>query len=203
VQTRHLSKTIRLALGNPGKAFRRLWALGKGYRLRAWCKLRGKRLVGARSLHVFGHLDIRGPGVVELGDGVIIEMRVTAFTYSPHAVIRIGTHSFLNGTRFGCAEEITVGRDAILGESHIFDTDFHSTAANRWDPNVRARVRAVRLADNVWVAANAGLLPGTTIGENSVVGFGAICSGPYPANVVIAGNPARVLKTIPGAIEVV
>jgi maltose O-acetyltransferase len=51
----------------------------------------------------------------------------------------------------------------------------------------------------VWIGAHAGILPGTRIGKNSVVGFGAVCSGEFPANVIIAGNPARVLRAIPGA----
>jgi acetyltransferase-like isoleucine patch superfamily enzyme len=194
-------KTIRRALSNPGKAARVLWALAKGHALRWRCALTGRRLVGGRSLRLFGTLSIRGPGVVELGDGVIVEMHVTAFTYSPDATIRVGSHCFLNGTRFGCAQAIDIGRDSILGESHVFDTDFHSTAANRWEASAPVRTRPVRLANNVWIAANAGLLPGTTIGENSVVGFGAVCSGSYPADSIIAGNPARVVKAIPGASE--
>lgn len=144
---------------------------------------------------------MRGPGVVELGDGIVVEMRATAWTYTPEARIAIGAHSFVNGTRFGCTTEITIGSHAILAESHIFDSDFHSTAANRWDPNAVVRKRPVRVANNVWIAANAGVLPGTTIGENSVVAFGAICSGTFPANSIIAGNPARVIKPIPEAVE--
>ncbi len=188
-------------MGNPKFAVRVLLGYAKGYWLRARCRLTGKRLIGARRLCVFGRLDIRGPGVVELGDGVIVDMRVTAWTHSRDAKITIGAHCFLNGTRFGCAKEITVGSYVILAESHIMDTDFHSTAANRWSPDAEVRVRPVRLADNVWVAANAGLLPGTTVGENSVVGFGAVCSGEYPANSIIAGNPARVVKAISEGVE--
>jgi maltose O-acetyltransferase len=40
--------------------------------------------------------------------------------------------------------------------------------------------------------------PGTTIGENSVIAFGAICSGVVPPNVVMVGNPARVAGKVPG-----
>jgi len=199
VPNRQLSTTIRRALSNPGKATGILVGYAKGHLLRWRCRLSGQRVLGGKALCVFGRLEIRGPGTVEIGDGVIIEMHVTAFTYAPDAVIRIGPHCFLNGTRFGCAMDITIGRDSILGESHIFDTDFHSTAANRWDPSATVRKRPVTIANNVWVAANAGLLPGTTIGENSVVGFGAVCSGEYPSNVIIAGNPAKVVKAIPGA----
>jgi acetyltransferase-like isoleucine patch superfamily enzyme len=44
-------------------------------------------------------------------------------------------------------------------------------------------------------------LPGTRIGKNSVVGFGAVVSGEFPSDVIIAGNPAVVVKPIPGAAD--
>ncbi len=76
------------------------------------------------------------------------------------------------------------------------DTDFHSVGVDRHDPTAPIRVAPVILEDNVWVAAQAGILPGTSIGANSVVGFGAVCAGVYPGNFVIAGNPAKVIKRL-------
>jgi acetyltransferase-like isoleucine patch superfamily enzyme len=144
-----------------------------------------------------GWLDVRGPGMVVLGEGVIIDRTVTAWTYTRDAVIQIGSGSYVNGTRFGCRLRIEVGPRSILGESHIFDSDFHSTQANRWDASAPIRTKPVVLEENVWVGAEAGILPGTHIGANSVVGFGAVCSGAFAANSIIAGNPARVVRQIP------
>jgi acetyltransferase-like isoleucine patch superfamily enzyme len=146
-----------------------------------------------------GRLQIRGPGRVVLGDNIRVGMLVTPWTHSAEAVITIGERSFLNGTRFGCNERITIGPRAILGSASIIDTDFHSTQANRHDSDAPVRTAPVDLAENVWVAANVGILPGTRIGRNSVVAFGAVCIGEYPADVIIAGNPARVLRAIPSA----
>ena len=81
------------------------------------------------------------------------------------------------------------------------DTDFHSTLRNRHDPDAPIRVAPVHIADNVWIAAAVGILPGTTIGANSVVGFGAVCAGDYPADVIIAGNPAVVIRPIASSGE--
>jgi acetyltransferase-like isoleucine patch superfamily enzyme len=134
---------------------------------------------------------------VRFGDRVRVGMTVTPWTHTPNAVIEIGDDTVLNGTRFGCAESIRIGRQCILAEASILDTNFHSTRADRHDPAAPIRVAPVILADNVWVAANAGLLPGTSIGQNSVVGFGAILSGDYPADKIIAGNPAVVVRPIP------
>jgi acetyltransferase-like isoleucine patch superfamily enzyme len=130
---------------------------------------------------------------------VHIDGLVTPWTYTAEAIIIIGSDSYVNGTRFGCAREISIGRGAILADARILDTDFHSTHADRHDPTAPVRVRPVHIEENVWVAAAVGILPGTTIGRNSVVAFGAVCAGAYPEDVIIAGNPARPIGPIPGS----
>ncbi len=54
----------------------------------------------------------------------------------------------------------------------------------------------VHIASNVWIGAGAVLLPGVTIGKNSVIGAGSIVTKDIPENVVAAGNPCRVLREI-------
>jgi maltose O-acetyltransferase len=77
------------------------------------------------------------------------------------------------------------------------DTDFHSIRADRRSASAPVRVAPVEVGPNVWVAAAAALLPGTIIGENSVVGCAAVCMRDYPANKVIIGNPAKVAMPVP------
>jgi acetyltransferase-like isoleucine patch superfamily enzyme len=187
---------ITRAVRQPHVAMREGWAIAKGLWYRSWYSLRGRRFKAGRNLRIDGRLILRGPGTVVLGDNVRIGMTVTPWTYTPDAVITIGDDSFVNGTSFACAREIRIGHRAILGRSSIMDTDFHSIRADRHRPESPIRVAPVELADNVWVAAQVGILPGTRIGTNSVVGFGAVCAGVYPDNVVIAGNPAKVIKTL-------
>jgi acetyltransferase-like isoleucine patch superfamily enzyme len=127
---------------------------------------------------------------------VRVGMTVTPWTYAADATIEIGNESFLNGTSFGCQRQIKIGPRAILGRCSIMDTDFHSIAIDRHEPHAPVRVAPVILGENVWIGAQAGILPGTKIGRNSVVGFGAVCAGVFPENVVIAGNPARVIRSI-------
>jgi len=50
-----------------------------------------------------------------------------------------------------------------------------------------------RLEDNVKIYVNAVIFPGVTVGENSCVGAGAIVTGDVPPNVIVMGNPARVI----------
>jgi acetyltransferase-like isoleucine patch superfamily enzyme len=186
-------------LGHPVHVLRVLLWLARGRWYKLWYPVRGVRFTAGKNLRVAGRLVIRGPGRVILGDNVRVEGVVTPWTYSHEAVIRIGSDSYLNGTRFGCYREISIGPRAILADARLLDTDFHSTHANRHDPSAPVRVAPIRLEENVWVAAGAGILPGTRIGRNSVVGFGAVCAGSYPADVIIAGNPARAVRPIPSA----
>lgn len=54
----------------------------------------------------------------------------------------------------------------------------------------------MRVGDRVWIGAGAILLPGVSIGENSVIGAGSVVTHDIPANVVAVGNPCRVLRPI-------
>jgi acetyltransferase-like isoleucine patch superfamily enzyme len=188
---------LRRAVGEPRHAFRVALALLRGRVCLAWARLRGRRVRGGRGLRIYGRLIIEGPGLVELGERVTIGMTVTPWTTTAEAVIRIGDGTFLNGTRFGCAQRIDVGRRCILAECRVMDTNFHSIHVSRHDPRAPVRVEAVSLGDNVWVAPDAALLPGTRIGADSVVGIGSICSGEFPSRVLVAGNPAVVVRTLP------
>jgi acetyltransferase-like isoleucine patch superfamily enzyme len=186
------------ALREPRRALRVFRMLARGWWYKVWFPLRGLRLQAGRNLRASGRLCLRGPGCLVLGDNVQIDGVVTPWTYTAEAVISIGSDSYVNGTRFGCAREIVIGCRAILADARILDTDFHSARADRHEPGAPVRVAPVHLEENVWVAAGAGILPGTTIGRNSVVAFGAVCTGAYPADVIIAGNPARPVGPIPG-----
>ncbi|MGV3077913.1 DapH/DapD/GlmU-related protein, partial [Streptococcus pluranimalium] len=54
----------------------------------------------------------------------------------------------------------------------------------------------ITLGDNVWLAGGVTVLPGVTLGNNVVVGAGSVVTKSFPDNVVLAGNPAKVIKTI-------
>jgi acetyltransferase-like isoleucine patch superfamily enzyme len=150
-------------------------------------------------LRVFGWLSLRGPGEVILGDDVVIRGLATLWTYTREARIVVGDGVNMAGTAFGCVREIRIGRMSIIARAQIRDTDFHSLAANRRSPDAQVRVAPVHIGDNVWIGDRAAILPGTRIGDNSVVSFGALCGREYPANVVILGNPAKVAAPIPGS----
>ena len=189
----------RRALHEPRHALAVARALLKGRWYRIWFPLRGHRFRAGRNLRVFGRIDLRGPGEVVFGDDVVVRGRTTPWTHAPEARIVVGDNVILGATRFGCMREITIGRDCIVAEASIMDTDFHSTHVDRRSDDQRVRVAPVRIGDNVWIGMGVGILAGTVIGRNSVVSFGTVCMREYPENVILMGNPAKVAAPVPGA----
>jgi acetyltransferase-like isoleucine patch superfamily enzyme len=156
----------------------------------------GEVIIGDQT-EILGGLQIVGPGRVVLDDHVNVAGGSILETQNRHARISIGSRTRLRGVECNCVKEIVIGQQCMIAPATIMDSDFHSIRADRHSLDAPVRVAPVHVSDNVWVADRTALLPGTRIGKNSVVGFGAICVREYPENVVIAGYPARVVATIP------
>lgn len=191
---------LERGLREPGAALGFLVAYARGSWYRLYLAMRGRKFHAGRRFLVYGRLSIRGPGTVIFGEHVVIYGKVTPWTYAQDAVIRVGNHTSLDGTRFGCRSSISIGADCILADARIADWDFHSVHANRHDPAAPIRVAPVQIEDNVWLAAATGIMPGTHIGRDSIASFGAVCSGRHPEGVVLMGNPARIAAKVPKAL---
>jgi maltose O-acetyltransferase len=116
--------------------------------------------------------------------------------------IRIGEHAVLNNACVLISEGpgITVGPDTLFGpEVMVFDSDFHGLHPDqRHETPARARVLIGR---NVFIGARSTVLKGVEIGDNSVVGAGSVVSSDVPPNVIAAGNPCVVIRTLEAAPE--
>ncbi len=91
--------------------------------------------------------------------------------------------------------EIRIGDDVLIGPNVQLLTPTHPIDL---EPR-RAKWEAalpITIGDNVWIGGMAVICPGVTIGENSVIGAGAVVTKDIPANVVAAGNPARVIRSV-------
>lgn len=117
-------------------------------------------------------------------------------THNSGAVINIGSGSGFSGTTIGCAENIEIGKDVLVGaNSVITDFDWHSMdPMNRNDGPKTAR--KVVIGDRVWIGANCLVLKGVIIGENTVVGAGSIVTTDLPANMICAGNPCKPIRAL-------
>jgi len=96
----------------------------------------------------------------------------------------------------------------LVDDTHIYVGDYTmfapnvvvTTAGHPVDPELRERVYQfnlpVHIGRNVWIGAGAVILPGITIGDNSVIGAGSIVTKDIPSNCVAYGNPCRVVREI-------
>lgn len=108
--------------------------------------------------------------------------------------IKIGKNVFINsGCRFQDQGGITIGDESLIGHNVVLATIDHAL-----NPENRGTMilKPIELKRRTWIGSNAIILSGITIGENSIVAAGSVVTKDVPANTVVGGNPARVLKKI-------
>jgi len=112
--------------------------------------------------------------------------------------IMIGDNACLQGTSIVAYEAVTIGNSALFGSNVvIMDCDGHSVQKrNSPDEVADLIVKPVHIGEDVWIGYGAVILKGVTIGSNAVIGAGSIVSKDVPAGAVVAGNPAKIIKTI-------
>jgi acetyltransferase-like isoleucine patch superfamily enzyme len=130
---------------------------------------------------------------------------------------RKALHHPINKVRIKCHKKrgVNIGNGVMIGMGCILDHAFpeyitmedntalagnvyiicHSNPYKHFKGKLLSYVAPVTLKKGSWVGVNATILPGVTIGENAVVSAGAVVSKDVPANTIVAGNPAVVIKT--------
>ncbi|WP_043932609.1 sugar O-acetyltransferase [Bacillus sp. EB01] len=108
--------------------------------------------------------------------------------------ITIGKNVFFNtGCSFQDRGGITIGDGSMIGMNVTIATLNHGLPLETRNTTYPF---PVNIGKNVWIGSNATILPGVTIGDNSVVAAGAVVTKDVPANTVVAGVPAKFLKEI-------
>jgi maltose O-acetyltransferase len=128
-----------------------------------------------------------------LGEGTEIRPPLRCdYGYQTH----VGARTFINfGVVLLDVATITIGDDVQVGPNVQLLTATHPVEP---EPR-RAKFEAARpivVGDNVWLGGGVIVCPGASIGENTVVGAGAVVIRDLPPNVVAAGNPARVIRQL-------
>jgi len=149
---------------------------------------------------------IKNPKYIQIGNNfsTLERFRIEAWdaygkqTFTPS--ITIGTNVVFNtDVHIGCINSITIG-DNCLFASRIYITDHH-----HGEPTIQMIALApidrpliskgaVVIENNVWVGEGVAIMPGVTIGENSIIATNAVVTKDIPSNCVAAGIPAKIIK---------
>lgn len=107
---------------------------------------------------------------------------------------KVSSHTFI-------CEGVTVEDDVFIGHGVMFTNDTYpraATADGRLQTEQDWIVEPTIVKQGASIGTGATILPNTIIGENAIVGAGSVVTKDVPANAVVAGNPARVLRYIEG-----
>lgn len=129
----------------------------------------------------------------EVGENCYIEPPLQA-NWAKHT--HLGNHVYANfNLTLVDDTHIYIGDYVMIGPNVTLSTAGHPVA-----PEMRKKIAQfnipIHIEENVWIGANCVVLPGITIGKNSVIGAGSIVTKDIPANVVAVGNPCKVMREI-------
>jgi acetyltransferase-like isoleucine patch superfamily enzyme len=133
------------------------------------------------------------------------------FDVGPHGTVTVGECAMLNGVYIVCDSRVEIGSYATISWNVVFLDTYrmpfspearHALLERRFregaaQPKGDVPSRPLILRDNVWIGFDVCVLPGVTIGEGSVVGARSVVVEDVPAYTIVAGNPARPIRTLP------
>ncbi len=159
---------------------------------------------GGATLKIGNHVTIKSSFLSNL---VGLYSRTIIVTRAPGAVIEIGDNVGISGATIYARKGIYIGENTCVGGNcKILDNDFHPIDAEErlrllndvhgGDAADLIPTREIHIGKNCFLGCNSIILKGTVLGDGCVVGAGAVVSGKFEDNCVIAGNPARVIKRL-------
>ena len=157
---------------------------GKG-KFRGWCSIYrypGSRIIIGKkcsfnSSHYSNHIGLNH--------------RCILSTMSKNASIILGNNVGMSSSSITSFKEVIIGDNVRIGANCvIMDGDYHLNDSRVSLP------KAIKICNNVWLGYGVVVMKGVTIGENSVIGVNSIVTKDIPANVVAAGNPCKIIRSI-------
>ena len=108
--------------------------------------------------------------------------------------IKVGDNVFINACcQFQDQGGIEIGEGSLIGHNVVLATLNHDLKPERRQICIPA---SIKIGKNVWIGSNSTILPGVSIGDNSVVAAGAVVTKDVEANTIVGGVPAKIIKRI-------
>lgn len=147
---------------------------------------------------------LKNVGKIQIGNRVSLNSypggdphKTSLQTHCKDSLILIGDNCNLNGTMIHCRTTVTLGSYCLFGPgSKIVDNDSHRVSIDIAERRKSPNGAPVLIEDNVWVGMNSLILKGVTIGKNSIVAAHSVVTKNVPENVLVAGNPAKIIKSL-------
>jgi len=171
---------------------------------RAGCHL-GRRVI----VNGLPYVRRKGSGRIELGDDAQVNAaRWGNWLGTPGAMIlnaedgallKLGERSGVSSSQLIANIGIEIGADSLIGAGCLIcDSDMHEVPLGS---GRATRTAPIKIGNRVFVGARSIILKGVTIGDHAVVGAGSVVVDDVPAGVLVAGNPAKVVKSLDGAVH--
>jgi len=172
---------------------RRLWKLFEGFGFLSRL-LRYDLFVGSRDglVKVCPGVSASGDVAVHLGSRVFLGR---SGVFQGTGAISIGAGTYVgNFFDFNCRGRIEVGENCMFGNFVTLVDNNHGTSPSRDMKEQPFEVKPIVVKRNCWLGEKCTVLAGVTIGENAIVAAGSVVTRDVPANAVVAGVPARILR---------
>ena len=91
--------------------------------------------------------------------------------------------------------KVEFGDNVFIGPNCGFYTAGHPIDIKSRNEGIEY-AKPIKVGNNVWFGGNVSVMPGVTIGDNSIIGAGSVVTKDVPSNCVVAGNPAKIIKSI-------
>ena len=128
-----------------------------------------------------------------VGDNCTVEQPLFS-TYGYN--VTLGDNCFLNvNCKLMDSGKITIGNNVFIAPNVCLITEEHAMDVEQRLAGLEY-AHPVTIGDNVWICTGALILPGVTIGANSVIGAGSVVTKDIPANCLAVGNPCRVIRSL-------
>jgi acetyltransferase-like isoleucine patch superfamily enzyme len=164
--------------------------IGKNTYISLSAKIVAKKLEIGDESRILSNVKIKGNKIV-IGKNCIISDNVNI---TGKANFYLGDKSYVGKkVKVNISEDVQIGEDVGVGEnSNIWTHGFFPPA----DEGFPVTYKPVMIKDNVWISTNVIILPGIILNEGTIVGAGSVVTKNFAPNLVIAGNPSKIIKPI-------
>ena len=172
-----------------------------------------------RNLKILNKIYLIGSGKVTIGDdfyytsgdslnAICRNIRGTFYAVNPESKIEIGDRVGISSACLWAKDRITIGNDVnIGGDCLIMDNDAHPHSYVQRSSLYAKKIgkekfqsliptAPIQIDDNAWIGARCIILKGVHIGARSIIAAGSVVTKDIPADVIAAGNPAKVIKNL-------